>query len=87
LRHRGQDRTGVDQVADLQRRSAGDAIDQRANFGKADVQLGGLDCGLCAGYGGPVGRLRLDVVVELALRDGVGLRERRVACYVDASQF
>ena len=62
-------------------------------MGEAKVQLSVFDRGFGGGYGGLCRlhggfglRLLLDIVVELALRDGVGLGQRSVALDVDLGQ-
>ena len=65
LRDRRQERRRRDEVADLNRRDAGDAVDRRVHSRPAEVQPRGLD----RGRGGVDLRLRaarsLDRVVEL----------------------
>ncbi len=83
LRDRGQHRTGSDEIAHLHLSLPGDAVDQRANFGEADVQIRSLYLGLCTGYRCLVRGLRLDVIVELALGNGVRLRQGSITLGVD----
>ncbi len=65
-------------IADLGGSDAGDAIDERTNFGESDIQLrrcdtrlGCLDTGLTRFDESFILALRLNVVIELALRDGM----------------
>ncbi len=87
LRDRGEHRRGPDEVADLHRGLPGDAVDERAHPGEAEVQLCGADLRLRRGDGGLVGGERLRFGVELALGDGVRLGERRVALDVDGGEL
>ena len=90
LRDRSQHRLRVDQIADLGRGLSGDAGDQRANLGEAKVEFcvlnsrfRGSDRRLCRFDRGFALRLLLSIVIELALRNGVSLRERGVAIDID----
>ena len=88
------------QVAELHCRKTGDAVQQRTNSGETHIQLGGphvffgrLNGSLCGHDPRIVGLrpgchrgLGLNFRIQLALRDGAGFGERRVALHVDLRQ-
>ena len=93
LRNSGQHGGLTDQITDLSGSNAGDAVNQRTNFGESKIQLrlfdsgfSGLDGGLGGGNSGFLLLERLNIVIQLALRDGVRLSKRRVALNVDLGQ-
>src|SRR6266850_608993 len=79
LRHRGQERGRPDEVADLCGRDRCDAIDERGHTGELDVQSRGLRPGFEGLHLRQRRAVRLDLRIELALRDRLLLGERRVA--------
>jgi hypothetical protein len=86
----GQQSGWTDEIPNLGGGDAGNAADQRTDFGKAEIQLGHFDSSFAGLYRGLTGcdegfvlRLRLNVGIELALRDGVGFGKRGVALDVD----
>jgi hypothetical protein len=72
-------RLRADEVANLGRRDRRDAIDEGRHPGEADIELGGLDCGLCRLDGCLRRVMGAHVVVELTLRNRALLRQRAVA--------
>ena len=86
----GEDRLRADEVADLRGGLTGDAGDERADLGEAEVEPGGIDLCLGGGDGGLGGgdgglplRFGLLVVVKLRLGDGALFGERGVTLDVD----
>ncbi len=83
----------ADEIADLCGRDSGNPVHQRVDFGEAEIQFGGsnvrfgcLDRRLVRGNQRLILLLGLNVVIQLALRDGVNLRERRIALHIDLRQ-
>jgi hypothetical protein len=83
----GEHRGGTDEVPDLNLSEAGDAVDEGADLGESEVKLCGFDGGFSAYERGLACGDLLDVVVELALGDGMGLGEGAVAVQVDFGEL
>ena len=79
LRHRREQGRRSDEISDLRSGDAGDAVEERPHLREAHVQARGLDRGLRRLDRGVCRELRLDIVVQLTLRDGALLGERRIA--------
>ncbi len=72
-----------DQVTDLDLGDTGDSTDERANFGKTQIQRRLLHCGTARCYGRFRGQLHLRVVLELAAGNGIRLGFRDIAFDVE----
>ncbi len=92
---------GTNEISNLGSGLTRNAVDERSDPGKAEIQMGSGQCRLCGNDRGLsafdgsfsrgqhcfLRRLLLLFGVELALRNGPGLGERRIAVHVDARQF
>ena len=75
---------GSDEVSDLHARDAGDATDQRCDFGELQVEFRLLDVCLRGQDRALGAELRLNFRIELALGDRTRLGQRRVALDIEA---
>jgi hypothetical protein len=82
LRDRGQQRRRSDQIPELSRRNRGDASDQGPHLREAEIQPRRVDHRLGHLHRCLRGEVRLDIVVQLALRDRAFDGQRLVPFHV-----
>ena len=74
----------ADEVPDLHLRDAGDPVDKGRDFGPLDVELRLLDIRFARLYHSLRAGVRLDLGIELALRNRARLRQRGVSFDIEA---
>src|SRR6185369_1208987 len=80
---RGERDVRRDEIADLRLRDAGDAVDERGDFRKFQIELRLRDLGLRGGDRRLVAEVRLDGVVKLLLAYDLIFGQRRETFDVD----
>ena len=81
-RDRGEQRIGLDQIANLGDRNTGNTVDRRLDLRPFQIEFGLLDRGTGGFHCRLVATVRLDRIVELLLADCAFLRQRGIARHI-----